>query len=128
MSLLRVEINPEMRVHLERGPTAAILAVNSPQVFLVEVENAARTTAVLRLTSPHLADGSGHRDRWLTIISFDGRLSGAPKQTLRLTLQTHVGGAREASFVGDLGQGTQDLGFRAEVPVLFRLPLEHEGS
>jgi hypothetical protein len=28
----------------------------------------------------------------------------------------------EASLAFDVGQGTQDLGFRNEVPILFRLP------
>jgi hypothetical protein len=34
-------------------------------------------------------------------------------------LAAHEAGKREATLKFDVGQGTQDLGFRAEVPVLF---------
>jgi hypothetical protein len=36
-----------------------------------------------------------------------------------LRLTAREGGKREATFRFDVGQGTQDLGFRGEVPVLF---------
>src|SRR5215212_7228591 len=34
-------------------------------------------------------------------------------------IYSHESGRREATITFDAGQGTQDLGFRAEVPVLF---------
>ena len=40
---------------------------------------------------------------------------------LLLRLQAHEWGKREATLIFDVGQGTQDLGFRAEVPILFAI-------
>jgi hypothetical protein len=34
-------------------------------------------------------------------------------------LYSHAAGRREASLAFDVGQGTQDLGFRNELPILF---------
>jgi hypothetical protein len=36
-----------------------------------------------------------------------------------LRLRSSEAGKREATLQFDVGQGTQDLGFRAEVPILF---------
>jgi hypothetical protein len=46
-------------------------------------------------------------------------LTGAHLEYLPLRLVAHEAGKREATLKFDVGQGTQDLGFRAEVPVLF---------
>ena len=46
-------------------------------------------------------------------------LSGARLEYVPLRLTPHESGKREATLKFDVGQGTQDLGFRAEVPVLF---------
>ena len=116
MSLLIVQINPELRVKLERGPAEARLVAGKPIVFVVRIENDAHTTATLHLQTQQL----GPRDRWLRLeLEGKGRLTGAPVQTLTLTLTPDAVGMREALFVADIGQGTQDLGFRAELAILF---------
>lgn len=112
--LLIVQINPEMRVKLERGAAAAVLP-RTPTTFLLQVENEAKTTAPLHLTLARL----GRRDDWLT-LALKGGLTGERNQQLTLLLTRHASGPREAIFRADIGQGTQDLGFRAELPILFR--------
>ncbi len=37
-----------------------------------------------------------------------------------LWIYTHRSGLQEATFTFDVGQGTQDIGFRADIPILFR--------
>ena len=46
-------------------------------------------------------------------------LSGAKEEYVILRLTAHGAGKREATLTFDVGQGTQDLGYRAEVPILF---------
>ena len=115
--ILVVQINPEMRVKLERGPAEARLVPGIPTKFLVRVENEAHTTATLHLMMQSFSE----RDRWLRLtLEGGGRLTGKRDQTLALVLMTSARGRREALFIADIGQGTQDMGFRAELAVLFR--------
>jgi hypothetical protein len=115
--LLVVSINPESRVKAERGPAAAELRLNVPTCVVVKVINEGGVTAPLAVTGP----GIGARG-WVD-ARFSGRtrLSGGPVDYLLLELRPREAGRREATFRFDVGQGTQDLGFRAEVPVLFRV-------
>ena len=46
-------------------------------------------------------------------------LSGQPVEYVLLRLTARQAGKREATLMFDVGQGTQDLGFRNEVPILF---------
>ena len=51
-ALFVVEINPEMRVKVARGPSKAELVEGGWRVFLVKIRNASGTTAKLRAQSP----------------------------------------------------------------------------
>jgi hypothetical protein len=51
-------------------------------------------------------------------------ISGNRLEYALLRLTPHEVGKREATLRFDVGQGTQDLGFRAEVPVLFNVKKE----
>jgi hypothetical protein len=115
--LLVVSINAESRVKAERGPAGAELRLNAPTLFVVKVVNEGGVTAPLAVTGPGLGPVG-----WVD-ARFSGRrrLSGGPVDYLLLELKPREGGRREATFRFDVGQGTQDLGFRAEVPVLFRV-------
>jgi hypothetical protein len=115
--LVEVHINPEMRVKVARGPARAVLTGQAWRPFLVKVRNEAGTTAVLRATR---AKAQG----WLDLLMFDDppllrALSGLPLEYRIVRLYSHDVGRREASLAFDVGQGSQDLGFRNEVPVLF---------
>jgi hypothetical protein len=115
--LLVVSINAESRVKAERGTAAAELRLNAPTVVVVKVINEGGVTAPLAVAGPGIGPAG-----WVD-ARFSGRtrLTGGPIDYLLLELKPREGGRREATFRFDVGQGTQDLGFRAEVPVLFRV-------
>jgi hypothetical protein len=126
--LIGVNINPESRVKATRGPAEAHLVQLQDTVVLIKVHNEAGVTQRLTLTSPHLvdADGNAGEERWLAASIHHNppmpeKLTGHELEYLLLVLSSRVAGKREARLVFDVGQGTQDLGFRAEVPVLFTI-------
>jgi hypothetical protein len=113
--LLVVSINPESRVKAVRGPAAAELRLGVPTVVTVKVVNEAGVTAGVSVNGPGTGEGG-----WLDArFAGSNRLRGGRVEYLRLRLTPRQAGKREATFRFDVGQGTQDLGFRAEVPVLF---------
>ena len=123
--LLGVSINAESRVKVERGPAAARLVEGRPAVVLVKVQNEGGVTHTLTVSGPQLRSGDRRGEgRWLeaavvTDAPFGRKLSGRRLEYRLLRLTAHESGKREATFQFDVGQGTQDLGFRGEVPVLF---------
>ena len=140
LCLVNVHINPESRVKAAAGAAPPELMEHGWRVFLVKVHNEAGVTAPLRATSPNAAPlhDAGNsdpdppetikprdvRDRWLDLSLFDGqplnkRLSGLPLEYRIVELYSRDRGPREARLAFDVGQGTQDLGFRSEVNLLF---------
>ena len=126
--LLGVKINPESRVKVQRGTAQASLTLKKPSFFLIKVENNAGITASLQVQGEQLraAKKPITAQRWLEakIVHpkpLQANLSGIPCEYLLLQLTPHQSGKREATLKLDAGQGTQDLGFRAEVPILFRI-------
>jgi hypothetical protein len=127
--LFGVTINPEMRVKIARGPAVAELDEQGWRVFLVKVENDAGTTSPLKAESPNAQRlfGSPAIDvpaRWLDLAMFDAQpllpaLSGLKVEYRIIQLYSRDPGQREATIAFNVGQGTQDLGFRNEVAVLF---------
>ena len=127
--LVGVNINPESRVKVRRGPAAASLMAKGWRVFLVKVENEAGVTAPLDPQSPNARrlHGSPKEEvpsRWLELVDFrkqplNARLSGLELEYRILTIYSRDSGKREAKLSFDVGQGTQDLGFRNEVDILF---------
>ncbi len=142
LCLAGVNINPESRVKAAPGQAAPTLIQQGWQAFLVKVHNEAGVTAKLRVTSPNAAPlvtrSSGSPDpkvtikpqdvgdRWLDLESYDkqplnAQLSGLPVEYRVLQLYSREVGRREAKLAFDVGQGTQDLGFRNELNVLFNI-------
>jgi len=122
--LCGVTINPESRVKAARGPLAAELRRDRPNYVLIKVHNDAGVTAGLKISGPQFRNGGEGEDRWLeaavqTPAPLRERLSGARLEYVLVKLTPHETGKREATLRFDVGQGTQDLGFRAEVPILF---------
>ena len=123
--LLVVSINPESRVKAARGPAAAELIQDQERIVLVKVQNDAGSTAALSASGPEIREaGEPNDERWLeaapaTEPPFAAKLSGRRLEYVVLRLTAHEAGKREATFRFDVGQGTQDLGFRAETPILF---------
>jgi len=127
--LFGVHINPEMRVKVQQGAAAADLMEQGWRVFLVKVENDSGTTAKLSLESANFKrlHGSPQKevaDRWADGEMFDKQpmretLGGLPVEYRIISLYSRDAGRREAKIAFNVGQGTQDLGFRSEVDVLF---------
>jgi hypothetical protein len=130
LCLVGVTINPESRVKVAAGPARPELVQHGWRQFLVKVQNEAGVTAPLRVRSPQAeplagAPADAVRDRWLDLQTFDRQplgaaLSGLPLEYRILQLYSRDAGPREAKLVFDAGQGTQDLGYRAETDLLFR--------
>ena len=140
MALALVSVNPESRVKADRGPAPAVLHEQGWSVFLIKVHNEAGVTGKLAVRSPNAAPlhkrstGSPEPqptikpadvpDRWLDVATFDSQplrdtLSGLAVEYRIAQLYSRDRGKREAKLSFDVGQGTQDLGFRNEVPILF---------
>jgi hypothetical protein len=140
LCLAGVNINAESRVHADLGSAAPRLMQQGWRVFLVKVHNEAGVTAALQCTSPNAAPlqkrSSGSPapeasikpnevgDRWLDVSLFNKQplnetLSGLGLEYRILELYSRDVGKREAKLLFDVGQGTQDLGFRNELNILF---------
>lgn len=140
LCLAAVTINPESRVKVAEGPAAKTLAQQGWRVFLVKVINEAGVTAALRVTSPNAAPlykqstGSANPeitvkphevpDRWLDIAVYDSQplnktLSGLGVEYRVVQLYSRNVGRQEAKLAFDVGQGTQELGFKNELNLLF---------
>lgn len=127
--LLDVHISPESRVKVHAGPAEKLLTQNGWRVFLVKVHNKAGVTAKLQCTSPnaaslHNSPESEVVDRWLDLVMLDGQpltptLTGLELEYRLISLYSRDAGKRDAKFAMDVGQGTQDLGFRNEVDMVF---------
>lgn len=138
--LMGVNINPESRVKVARGAAPAQLVEQGWRVFLVKVHNEGGVTAELKATSPNAAAmytrSSGKPDpqptvrpedvpnRWMDIQMFNSqplnaRLSGLDLEYRIVQIYSRDHGKREATIGFNVGQGTQDIGFRNEVAILF---------
>lgn len=133
--MVLVSINPESRVKVARGPAPAVLQQHGFTPVLVKVVNESTVKKGLKVTSPQagpiFAGGaSGNqtadKDRFLSVEMY-GRppmtdtLSGLKVEYAIALISSTESGKREATLGFDVGQGTQDQGFRGEVPVLFEV-------
>jgi hypothetical protein len=163
--LLVVSINPELRMKLARGPATARIQQHGFTPVLVKVLNDGTVTGRLNIHSPQAGsvfDGASdfslqrqqqtelNRDpntdrgdgRFLDVEMFRDppmtpNLSGLQVEYALALVGSSQSGRREATIAFDIGQGTQDLGFRGEVPILFdvapAIPVtlkirDHDGS
>ncbi len=138
--LIGVHINPESRVKVQEGPCKKELMQQGWRTFLIKVHNEAGVTAPLKASSPNAKPlykrSTGSPDpkrtipegevihRFLDIHSIvrsplKKTLSGLEAEYRILQLYCRDAGKREAKLAFDVGQGTQDLGFRNEVSILF---------
>ncbi|GMU92195.1 MAG: hypothetical protein AMXMBFR4_12530 [Candidatus Hydrogenedentota bacterium] len=137
-----VHINPEMRVKVLRGPADPVLMQHGWKSFLVKVHNEAGTRAELKPESvnaaPLLHRSTGAPEprpenlltegqvaqRFLEITMYHRRpmqalLSGLSLEYAIVQIFTKDSGKREAKLGFNIGQGTQDLGFRDHLDILF---------
>jgi hypothetical protein len=128
-ALTGVNINPESRVKVQQGEAKAELMEQGWRAFLVKVHNEAGVTAVLAVDSPNagqLANASAGmvNRRWLDLAMFNKQpmrihLSGLELEYRIIQIYSKDAGKREAKLAFDVGQGSQDLGFRNEIDILF---------
>jgi hypothetical protein len=126
LTLLRVSINPESRVKLNALRPNITVHGSRPQLFLIEVDNTAGITAPLHLSAIDLATHPPAKADWCKIeiveTPFMSRFFTGKKMEYKLmTITSKISGVRELRIVGDAGQGTQDLGFRATADILMNI-------
>ena len=127
--LAGIEINPESRVKVQQGPAKAQLVEQGWRAFLLKVNNQAGVTAVLAVDSPNAGPvpntpANVGRARWLDLQMANkqpmkAHLSGLDLEYRVLQIYAKEAGKREGKLTFDVGQGSQDLGFRSEVDILF---------
>ena len=147
LTLFEVDINPESRVKVRKGKAIPKLNQGGYTPFLVKVVNQGTVAARLNASSPQsgqvyggmtplsarrmqreshdeLSDPTGNPQRFLDLSFYElppltTHLSGLELEYKLLWIYASVPGKVEANIGFDVGQGTQDIGFRSEVPVLF---------
>ena len=146
IALFVIEINPELRVKVKRGPGDPVLQQGGYSPVVVKVINDATLARSLRISSPQAGaiyagasegillrqaqtelkqnENTNRERRFLDVEMFDqspmtARLSGLNVEYALALIHCSEAGTREATIAFDVGEGTQDLGFRSEIPVLF---------
>jgi len=145
--MLVVSLNPEVRVKVARGNAKPTLQQSGYTPHIVKVLNNSTVTRQLNISSPQsgpvyansavstlkrqaqteLAENenlTGATDRFLELEMFRDQpmtrqLSGLPVEYSIAMIYCSESGKREANIAFDVGSGTQDIGFRGEVPILF---------
>ncbi|MCA9191485.1 MAG: CehA/McbA family metallohydrolase [Planctomycetales bacterium] len=147
-ALCGITINPELRVKVVRGTAKADLQQAAYTPVIIKVLNDATATQRLRLSSPQAGpvyagaaeaillrqaqtelnkDENRQRDhRFLELEIFSSSpmtssLSGLQVEYLLALIYSSEAGSREATLIFDIGEGTQDIGFRSELPILFSI-------
>ena len=140
LCLFAVTINPEGRVGVLRGSRPASLGQNDWRVFPVKIQNEAGVTSPLKVSSPNAEpvfrvstneprpkpglspDEVANRWMdlsWVTSRPMTGPLSGLRVEYRLIQFYSRDAGPREARIEVNAGQGTQDLGFRGALDILF---------
>jgi hypothetical protein len=128
-----VTLNPESRVKAARGPGEVALQQGGFVPLLLKVVNDSTVKKPLRISSPQAgpiysggAAGNvkAEKDRFLQLEMFTSppmtaNLSGLKVEYAIALVYSSEEGKREVTLGFDVGQGSQDLGFRGEVPILF---------
>ena len=139
--LASVMINPESRVKTKQGPAPAKLFHNQPYRYLVKIINEAGVTSGLRLLTDesthsnmeadhsHAQKDPNNQDLFhFRVYMPGGSWLNSPSKSNLTGLEVNYGilfvtcgetGKSEATLSFDVGQGTQDIGFRSDLPILF---------
>ena len=123
--VLRVDVNPESRVKLAAVSPLPDLVVDRTHRFLLEVRNEARIHAPLRIVASDRSVDPPRPARFCDIGIVDSFasssvLSGAEREWKIVEIRCTEQGRREVHLEADVGQGTQDLGFRAAADLLLK--------
>jgi hypothetical protein len=126
LTILKVQINPESRVKLAPVTLPESLVQHRTQRFLIEIHNEARIQAPLRIRALDQSAGDVQPADWCDVrlvenLVSSSILSGEETEWKLLELSSDLAGRREVRFEADVGQGTQDLGFRSTTDVLLKV-------
>ena len=145
--LLDVRINPESRVSVARGAAPALLVEQGWRAFVVKVRNEAGVTGRLTIESPQARPvyrpatnnamappsvrPSDIEDRWLELQAYDEKpmepqLSGLEVEYRIVLLYSRDRGRREAQIGASVSPGTEDIGFRNRVAIVFTAAPSHD--
>jgi hypothetical protein len=131
--LIEVNINPESRVKAKTRPSRGYFAARRlcadhyqghqrkhGDQTVADIQSASRSDILGGAAGKVPAD----RQRFLDVEMFTRQpmtpnLSGLKVEYALALIHSSESGKREATLSFDVGQGTQDLGFRGEVPILF---------
>jgi len=144
-----VDLNPEVRVKVQKAPGPIMLQQGGFTPLLVKIRNQSTSTETLRIVSPQSGPvyagmsklsavrmqrqskgetniDQANSDRFLETSMYirhpmTERLSGFEVEYAIALIYARDSGTYEATIGFDVGQGNQDIGFRGEVPVLFRV-------
>ena len=144
-----VNLNPELRVKVQKAPGPISLQQGGFTPVLVKIQNHSTSTEELRILSPMAGPvyagmsnlsavrmqrqarketeaNKANSDRFLEVSMYTRppmteRLSGLEVEYAIALIYARDSGTFEASIGFDVGQGNQDIGFRGEVPALFRV-------
>lgn len=142
--LAAVHINPEGRVKTERGQAEAKLMQHGWTSFLVKIYNEAGATSQIEVESvnalkpqhgfsfaqrvlPENVITAGEvANRFMEIQMYRNRpllehLSGLPLEYAVVQLYSKDAGPREVELGFNAGQGSQDIGFRNTISILFQI-------
>ena len=144
--LFMVDINPEARVKVAKGPAEPRLAQHGWRSFLVKIKNDPGVNARLEVESPNalppmhmssvpiahvppeknLLSPGQVANRFLELLIYRNRpllpnLSGLHLEYAVLQVYCKDAGQREAEIGFNIGHGTQDIGFRNTTAVLFNI-------
>ena len=137
-----ININPEGRVKVDRGPAQATLTQGGWTTFLTKINNEAGVNAQLQVESGnallpvHVSSqqprvkkedviGRGQSEnRFLEIQMYRNKpllpnLSGLKLEYQVVQIYSREAGLREGELAFNIGQGTQDIGFRNSTNILF---------
>ncbi len=139
-ALFTVDINPESRVKVEQGSAEPTLVEAGTRLFLVKVINNGHVTAPLNVESPNSGNvfirstgnpappiqltPQGAADRWADISLYqrppmNKRLSGLTLEYAIVEVYSRDAGQRSAKIGFNVGQGSQDIGFRNDAVIVF---------
>jgi hypothetical protein len=135
-----VDINAESRVKVEVGPAKPELVEGGTRLFLVKVTNQAHITAPLLVESPNSGEvyvrsqgdpqprmelsARDAAERWADFSLFNKppmnkRLLGIGVEYQILEVYSRDRGQRAAKISFNVGQGSQDIGFRNDTLIVF---------
>lgn len=135
-----VDINAESRVKVDLGPAKPELVEGGTRLFLIKVKNQPHITAPLAVDSPNSGNlfipsngdpepemkltARNAAERWADISLFNKppmntRLLGLGVEYQILEVYSRDGGQRAAKISFNVGQGSQDIGFRNDTLIVF---------